>query len=268
LRALPKSCLLAVPALLLAASLSFSALAEEYRSPSDGIQSMRYEEGVLSLETRNAPLEKVLNELSRMAMITIISDGPVEGSLTLYVDGLPLDKALRKILRGRDTSLVYAAGDETSPTEYVVKEVRIYVPKADKGETRRYSHAGEEAKKTSRRSRPRSPPVRRMPSTSQAAKKSPVMPNIASNEEAQRIFSEIMEGNFDGLSEVAERLKEENPEVEDQIDEFLESLEEARMIAEENGEPFSPLEGMGDMRSIMHQLYKGGRSPGQREEPE
>ena len=268
LRARPRSGLLAVLALLLLAYLPFPALAGEYRSPSDGIQSMRYENGVLSLETKDAPLEKVLDELSRMALITIISDGPVEGRLTLYVDRLPLDKALRKILRGKDTSFVYAAEVETSPTQYVVKEVRIYVAKADKGEARRYSHARKEAKKTSRRARARTPPSRRKPSGSRSANKSPAIPNIATSEETEQILSEMMEGNFDGLNEIAERLREANPEVEEQIDEFLETLEEARISAEESGEPFSPLEGLGDMRTIMRQLYRGGRSPAQRAEPE
>jgi hypothetical protein len=268
LRPRRKSGLLAILALLLAACLAFPALAEEYRSPSDGIQSMRYEDGVLSLETRDAPLEKVLNELSRIAMITIISDGPVEGRLTLYVDRLPLDKALRKILRGKDTSFVYAAEVEASPTQYVVKEVRIYVAKAEEGEARRYSHASKEAKKTPRSSRSRKPPSRRKPSGSQSATRSPAIPNIATSEETERILSEMMAGNFDGLNEIAERLREANPEVEEQIDEFLETLEEARISAEENGEPFSPLEGLGDMRTIMHQLYRGGGLPAQRAEPE
>jgi hypothetical protein len=201
-----------------------------------------------------------------MALITIISDGPVEGRLTLYVDRLPLDKALRKILRGKDTSFVYAAEVETSPTQYVVKEVRIYVAKADKGEARRYSHASKEAKKTAPRSR--KPPSRRKPYGSRSANKSAATPNIATNEETQQIISELMEGNFDGLNEIAERLSEANPEVEEQINEFLEQLEDARISAEENGEPFSPLEGLGDMRAIMHQLYRGGKSPAQSAQPE
>jgi len=267
----PKSGLVAVlalPALLLLVFLPFPAWAEEYRSPSDGIQSMRYEKGLLSLETKDAPLEKVLNELSRMALITIISDGPVEGRLTLYVDRLPLDKALRKILRGRDTSFVYAAEVETSPTQYVVKEVRIYVAKAEKGEARRYSHAREEAKKTSLPSRSRTPTSQRKPSGSRSARKSPAIPNIATSEEAEQIISEMMEGNFDGLSEIAEKLREANPEVEEQIDEFLENLEDARISAEESGEPFSPLEGLGDMGTLMHQLYRGRNPPAERAEPE
>jgi hypothetical protein len=242
-------------------------LAEEYRSPSDGIQLIRYEDGLLSLELRDASLEKVLNELSRIAVITIISDGPVEGRVTTYADRLPLDKALRKILRGKDTSFVYQAELETSPKQYAVKEVRLYVAKADESEARRYSPASKKAREAApARSRP--PPSRRKPSGARTAKRPAGIPDIATSEETQRIMTELMEGNFDGLSEIAERLIEENPEVEDQIDEFLETLEEARLRAEESGEPFSPLEGLGDVRTLMHELYRGGRSRGQRLEPE
>jgi hypothetical protein len=260
--------LLAVPALLLLTCVPCQALAEEYRSPSDGIQLIRYEEGLLSLELRNAPLEKVLSELSRIATITIISDAPVEGRITLYADRLPLDKGLRKILRGKDTSFVYKAELETSPTQYAVKEVRVYVAKAGERGGRRYSPASKKATKAARPTRSRPPPSRREPSGSRSAKRPTGIPDIATSEETRQIMTELMEGNFDGLGEIAERLIEENPEVEDQIDEFLETLEEARIRAEESGQPFSPLEGLGDMRTLMHELYRGGRSRPQTAEPE
>jgi len=260
--------LLAVPALLMLTCLPFPALAEEYRSPSDGIQLMRYEDGLLSLEIRDASLEKVLNELSRIAMITIISDGPVEGRITLYANRLALDKALRKILRGKDTSFVYKAELETSPTQYTVKEVRLYVAKADEREVRRYSPASNQARKAARPTPSRLPPSRRKPSGSRSGKRPTGIPDIVTSEETRQIMSELMEGNFDGLSEIAERLIEENPEVEDQIDEFLETLEDARIKAEESGESFSPLEGLGDMRTLMHQLYRGERSRARRAGPE
>lgn len=256
----PRCGLLAVPALLLLAFLPLRVPAEEYRSPSDGIQLMRYEEGLLSLEAKNASLDKVLTELSRMAMITIVSDGPIEGRITVYADRLPLDKALRKILRGKDTSFVYAAEAETSPTRYAVREVRIYLAKAEQGEARRYSYESKQGDRAPRPSRPRPPPPRsnRKQPGSRTATTSPRIPDIASNPDAKRLFSELMEGNFDELDEIAERLKEANPQVEEEIDEFLDSLEEARTRAEESGQP---MEGLGDMQMLMQQLLKKGRTP-------
>ena len=74
-----KYTLLSIAAAILITSLPFRAPAEEYRSPSDGIQSMVYEDGRLSLEAKDASLDKLLTELARMAMVTIVADGPIEG---------------------------------------------------------------------------------------------------------------------------------------------------------------------------------------------
>jgi len=232
---LPSKCgQFVVAAAFLLASLPFQVPAEEYRSPSDGIQSMKYEDGRLSLEAKDASLDKILSELSRMAMLTIIADGPIEGRITLYADRLPLEKALRKILRGKDTSFVYTAKAETSPTEYEIMEVRIYLAKADKGETRRYSYA----RKREQRKRASSPPspraevsrIRSSPFRPPAG--APPIPDMATSEEGQ-------------------------------IDEFLEFLEDARMRAEEGGMPIPPLEHLGDMQTLMKQMLEKGRmSPG------
>jgi hypothetical protein len=226
---------------------------------------MRYDEGLLSLEAKDASLDKVLTELSRMAMITIVSDGPIEDRITVYADRLPLDKALRKILRGKDTSFVYAAEAETSPTQYVVKEVRIYLAKAEKGEARRYSYESKQRDKTPRPSRSRSSPTRsnRGIPRSPAATTSPRIPDIESNPDAKRLFTELMEGNLDELDEIAERLKEANPQVGEQIDQFLDSLEEARMRAEESGQP---MEGLGHMQMLMQQILRKGQMPSEEEQ--
>ena len=261
--------LFVVAAAFLLASLPFQVPAEEYRSPSDGIQSMKYEDGRLSLEAKDASLDKVLSELARMAMLTIIADGPLEGRITVYADRLPLEKALRKILRGKDTSFVYAAKAETSPTEYEVMEVRIYLAKADKGEARRYSYTQKRAEKKRASSPPKSRAEvsRKRSSPFRPPAAAPAGLDMATHEEGQRLLSELMKGNLEGLDKIAEKLKDQNPQVEEQIDEFLESLEEARMRAEEDGSPIPGLEGLGDMQTLMKQmLEKGGMSPGQERE--
>ena len=84
---------------------------------------------------------------------------------------------------------------------------------------------------------------------------------MASREDAQQLISDLMEGNFDGLNEIAEKLKEEDPQAKEKIDEFLENLEEARIKAEESGEPIRGLEGLGDMKRLMQKLNRGQRSP-------
>jgi len=258
-----------VAAAFLLASLPFQVSAEEYRSPSDGIQSMKYEEGRLSLEAKDASLDRVLSELARMAMLTIIADGPLEGRITVYADRLPLEKALRKILRGKDTSFIYAAKAETSPTEYDVMEVRIYLAKADKGEASRYSYSRkrEEKKKTSRPPRSRAKVSGKRNSPFRPPAGTLPVPDMAGNGEGQRLLSEMMEGNFDGLDEIAEKLKEENPRAAEQIDEFLDTLEDMRIMAEESGEPMPPLDQLGDIQTLMkHMVERGRMSRGQEAE--
>lgn len=261
--------LFSIAAAFLLASLPCQVPAEEYRSPSDGIQSMKYEDGRLSLEAKDALLDKVLTELSRMAMLTIIADGPIEGRITVYADRLPLEKALRKILRGKDTSFVYAAKAETSPTEYDVTEVRIYLAKADKGETSRYSYTrkSEEGKKTSGSPRSRREVSRKRNSPFRPPAGTLSVPDMATSEEGQRLLSELIEGNFDGLDEIAERLKDKNPQIEEQIDEFLEALEDMRISAEESGQPLPPLDQLGGIQTLMkHMIEKGRMAPGMESE--
>jgi len=258
-----------VAAAFLLASLPFPVPAEEYRSPADGIQSMKYEDGRLSLEAKEASLDKVLNELARMAMLTIIADGPIEGRITVYAHRLPLEKALRKILRGKDTSFVYAAKAETSPTEYDVMEVRIYLAKADKGEASRYSYTqkSEERKRASSPPRSRAEVSRKRSSPFRPPAGAPSVPDMATSEEAKRLLTELMQGNLEGLDAIAEKLKDQNPQAEEQIDEFLESLEEARISAEEGGAPMPPLEHLGNIQTLMNQMFQKGRmSPGQESE--
>lgn len=242
---------------------------EEYRSPSDGIQSMKYEDGRLSLEAKDASLDKILKELARMAMLTIIADGPLEDRITVYADHLPLEKALKKILRGKDTSFVYAAKDETTPTEYDVTEVRIYLAQADKGELRRYSYSREreEGKRAPSPPRSRAEVSRVRSSPFRPPGGAPTIPDMATAEEGQRILSELMEGNLEGLDKLAEKLKDQNPQVQEQIDQFMESLEDMRMRAEESGQPIPNLDELGDMQTLMKEmLEKRGMSPDEEQE--
>lgn len=244
--------------------------AEEVRSPSDGIYSMSVEQGLLSLEARDASLEKLLKELARMAMLTVVSDGPIEGKVTVYADRLPLEKALRRILRGKDTSFVYTAKAKTWPKEYEVTEVRIYVAKEGSGEPQRYSFANRRPDAVGERAR-QAGPSRTDSDLSRSRAPAPRPPAQALRqpaaempEEAQALLSALVEGDLDGLDAIAEKLREQSPQVQEQLDEFLNSLEEVRRKAEESGLPTSsPLEGLGDVQSLMKQMIDRGRmSPG------
>lgn len=240
--------------------------AEEFRSPSDGIYSMTYEAGRLSLDARDASLDKLLKELARMAMLTVVSDAPIEGQVTVYADRLPLEKALRKILRGKDTSFVYTAAGGTSPPEYEVAEVRLYLAKGGDAQPQRYSYAdrrGEaEADRAgeSRRSRERADRSGNRGPGPRPPNVPPLPPDLGMDEEAQRFISAIMEGDYDGLDAIAEKLNDQDPQVKEQLEALMKSMEEARMRAEESGFPVpSSLEELGGMDPFMREMLQGGR---------
>jgi hypothetical protein len=138
----PASRFAALLTILLTACLPCRGRAEETSSPSDGIRSMRYEEGLVSLEAQDAKLDKVLAELSRMTQVKIVADGPIEGRITQYLNRVPLDKALRKILRGKDMSLLYTARAEASTGQHALTEVRLYVAVEGTGGAGSYPHDG------------------------------------------------------------------------------------------------------------------------------
>ena len=253
----------------LLALLPFQALAEEYRSPVDGIQVMKYENGRLSLEAKDAPLDKVLSELSRIAMLTIVADGPIEGRITLYVDRLPLEKALRKILRGKDTSFVYTSRPEASPAQYEISEVRIYLAKAEKGQARRYTYSPKrngmkrETVPSSLRGEPRG--NRGVPSRPPAAP--PRIPGMAMSDETKRFLSEVMKGNLEEMEKIQERFRKGNPEAQEQIKLLLESLDDVRARAGESGASIPPMEGLEGVQEMMKQLLQPGKmSPEQERE--
>ena len=230
---------------------------QEYLNPSEGILSMQYQDGLLSLETRDAPLNRVLEETSRLAELVITSNGPLEGNLTVYIEKLPPDAAMKKILRGKDLSLLYTPQSGTpSGKQYALKEVRIYLPEEGSGSEHQYSYTKKTTSKSKAKTRPRFRP--RLPSRKRTV--TPSDPNdgppgsyTPSRDQAERFLSGLMEGDFSALNEVAERLKEENPEAQEQIDAFLESLEEARGNADD-GNPISSIQDLGNLGTIMQQM--------------
>jgi len=253
------------------AALTDPAQVDPFRSPSEGILSMRLDQGKLSLEAREAPFERLLQELSRLGGLKILSDGPLEGRITLKIENVNLDTAMRKILRGKDVTFLYAASKDRSTGEgYVLKEVRIYLPESKEPGGRLYSYA----KPSPSRPSPRPPSRHRIETREEESPEPPPptprppLPNLPSQEEAEHLVSGLMEGNIDQLDEMVERLREENPQAQDQIDRFLDSLEDAKEKARESGRPFQPMENLGELGVMMEQMMKTQAAPAPSEEPE
>jgi hypothetical protein len=75
--------------------------------------SVTLRSGVLSVETRAAPLVQVLLEVGRVGGVRVYIDKGVEASLqhdsvTATFDGVTVEEGLRRMLRGKNCILVYA----------------------------------------------------------------------------------------------------------------------------------------------------------------
>ncbi|MEW6440233.1 MAG: hypothetical protein AB1640_04785 [bacterium] len=259
-----------------ATSENTAAEVASYQNPSEGILALRVADGRLSLETRDASLDKVLQELSRQGDLKILSDGPLEGRVTLRIEELPLETAIRKILRQKGVTFVYAAPKQgAAPDDYLLKEVRIFLPEGKDSSSRVYSYSKAPPGPPAQQARSR--PFAR-PEAARARREAPPPPPPPapppadpSAEEAEEPVEALTEANFDELDEVVERLKRENPQVQDQIDQFLESLEEAKERARESGRPFPPMENLGELGTMMQEMMKSQGAPpplGEEEEEE
>lgn len=246
---------------------SLAAFAEEtaeiYRSPSEGILSLHVQEGTLSLDVREAPLDRVLQEISRLADIAITSDGPLQGKVTFRAEKIALDTALKKLLKGRDMTCLYGPVNSSgSPRDtYRLKTVRIYLPEGKEAPGRLYSYARPPPSTQGTRKAEGGPPAaavqasRPEPAPPPPPPPPPPLPPAAtrSQEEAKRFMTEILRSSPDQLDDIVERLKRENPQVEEQIDQFLDSIEEAQQRARETGRPFPALQDLGELGSLLQQ---------------
>jgi len=230
---------------------------EEYRNPAAGILRMSYEEGRVTLETRDAPLSKVLEEFGRLADVAVVSDGPLEDRVTVYVSGLPPDAAARKILRGKDLSFIYRASKAAGqPDEYPLSEIRIYDAQETTGRAQPFSYGTAPAdRREATRARRETRPAARTPA--QARRLESTLPrDDDSMAAADSFLSGLLGGNLHMLDEVAERLKQDHPEAREQIEQFLQVLEEAKTRAAESGGGMPSLEDLGGMGAIMHRMMQ------------
>lgn len=234
--------------------------AEIYRSPSEGILLLRVQEGTLSLEVRDAPLDRVLQEISRLADIAITSDGPLQGKVTFRAEKISLDTALKKLLKGRDMTCLYdPVNSSGSRDSYRLKAVRIYLPEGKEAPGRLYSYARPPPSAQGSRKAEGAPPTPAVQASQPEPAPPPPPPPLPppagtrSQEEARRFMTEILQGSPDQIDDIVERLKRENPQLEEQIDQFLDSIEEAQQRARETGRPFPALQDLGELGSFLQQ---------------
>lgn len=244
---------------------------------SEGILQLSVQGEMLTVNLRDAPLAAVLEDIARQGeMVLSLPDdrSTLQKTVTMQFTDLPLERGLRKLLRGQSVVFIYEStgpqhwsGDRSrrSPDGYRLKEIRLLGPSNEKG-------AGQTAPSFSSPSMQAREPVQPVPPVPRAGQSqtqesragTPYPESIRTREQAEKALTGLLQGNMDALQEMVQALKQDNPELRDHIDQFMESLEEARRRAEQEGTPFPPLDPKGVMAPFMEQIIRSrtlGPSP-------
>ncbi|HBR30369.1 MAG TPA: hypothetical protein DD789_13130, partial [Firmicutes bacterium] len=64
----------------------------------DGGFSLKYQDGLLSIEAKNIEVSRILDDIARQARVNILYDREVRGAVTIRFMDLPLETGLRAIL--------------------------------------------------------------------------------------------------------------------------------------------------------------------------
>jgi small-conductance mechanosensitive channel len=70
-----------------------------------------------------------------------------------------------------------------------------------------------------------------------------------------------MEGNVEGMQDLMKNLQQDNPQLQEQINEFMNSLEQAKARAEKEGRPPPSPDQMGGMGQMMNPILKDRTRP-------
>ncbi|MGH8526267.1 MAG: HEAT repeat domain-containing protein, partial [Gammaproteobacteria bacterium] len=81
---------------------------------------------LLTLRVRDMPLKHVLEEIAWRSGIVVSIQGALEEPVTKVFDDLPIDRALRRLLKDKNHVFLYTRRDADDVTRYRLAEIRIY----------------------------------------------------------------------------------------------------------------------------------------------
>jgi hypothetical protein len=84
---------------------------------------IQFQEGLLSVQIRDAPWAEVLHTLERQAGLTIQVKGQLAGTVSLEFEALPLEQGLRWLFRDADALLVHTPGTQEGGTPQIMIRV-------------------------------------------------------------------------------------------------------------------------------------------------
>ena len=99
------------------ASLSIS-IAAEVANPDQRTFNVVIKNGLLNLEVKDADLKLVLNEIAEKSKIAIIIDPEINKKLSLKIDSVPIENALRQIVKENYT-IFFEKNPKTNKTELI-----------------------------------------------------------------------------------------------------------------------------------------------------
>jgi len=113
------------PFLLILICLIYMSLPIHAQTASNSIR-MDYRNNLLTLEAKNADLKNVLLSLSDEAGVVVKFPDDLKKKITLELSGIPLDHAIKKILKGINNAVIYSLSKKEKTSEiskiYVFQE--------------------------------------------------------------------------------------------------------------------------------------------------
>lgn len=141
---------------------------------------VQFAHGRLSLDVENVLLERLLREIAAEAKFTLVFSGRLEERITIAFDALPLDKALRRLLRNRNFALEYSEVENTDKRTKVARPTTLWIytgttKGADAPQTARFSEQSQ------------SPPVAAVPASPEPADRGAAAETLADQRDAASV---------------------------------------------------------------------------------
>ncbi len=92
----------------------------------DGGFSLKYQDGLLSIEAKNIEVSRLLDDIARQARVNILYDREVRGAVTIRFMDLPLETGLRAILENNSFLLEQRAGSYYVYRSTIAANSKIY----------------------------------------------------------------------------------------------------------------------------------------------
>ncbi|UCG93957.1 MAG: hypothetical protein JSW13_05850 [Candidatus Aerophobus sp.] len=114
--------------ILFSLPIGISPAGEKDTPRSKDFSGIDFGDGLLRVSVENQKFQKVMDEVAKKTGIRIVFNGITDEDLTIHFDYLPLEKGLKKLLRGRNYVFVYFSDEPSQAAK--MKKVLVF-PKSE-----------------------------------------------------------------------------------------------------------------------------------------